>query len=84
MLSAFSVAGMFLVSLGYSLVPLLLGFILGPLAEENLRRGMVIADGNLLTFVQRPVTAVLLLFILFILTVVLLSNRRRREIFAED
>jgi TctA family transporter len=83
----------FLGLLGYILVklecepaPLLLGFILGPLLEENLRRAMIISRGDALVFVERPISAVLLVISLAVLVVVFLPgiSRRREEIFQED
>ncbi len=41
--------------------PLLLGFVLGPLLEENLRRAMILSRGDPTTFVTRPISASLLI-----------------------
>lgn len=46
--------------LGFMPAPLLIGFILGPLLEENLRRAMLIAGGDVTVMLQRPVTSLLL------------------------
>ncbi len=79
--------------LGYALLklecepaPLLLGFILGPLLEENLRRAMIIARGDPMVFVERPISAVLLLVAVAVLVVVFLPAvaRRREEVFVEE
>ena len=43
---------------GYPVVPLLLGIILGPMAESNLKRALVISDGSPLIFVTRPISVV--------------------------
>jgi putative tricarboxylic transport membrane protein len=40
--------------------PLLIGFILGPMVEENFRRAMILARGDLLALFQRPIAGVLL------------------------
>jgi TctA family transporter len=48
--------------------PLILGFILGPIFEQNLRRALLISDGNLDIFVLRPISAVLLAIIATIAT----------------
>src|SRR5690606_15481552 len=45
---------------GYPSAPLLLGFVLGPMLEENFRRALLLSNGELSTFVTRPVSAVLL------------------------
>ena len=47
--------------------PLLLGFILGPLIEENLRRALLISHGDAMVFIQRPISGTFL-----VLTVVLI------------
>jgi TctA family transporter len=39
--------------------PMLLGFVLGPQMEDNFRRTMLLSDGDLMIFVQRPITCVL-------------------------
>ncbi len=43
--------------LGFHPAPILLGFVLGPRVEENFRRAMLIARGDMLTFVERPISA---------------------------
>lgn len=37
--------------------PMLLGFVLGPLVEENLRRAMLLSRGDMMTFIDRPISA---------------------------
>jgi TctA family transporter len=51
----FAVIGTVLARLKYPAAPLLLGFILGPMVEEYLRRSMLLYDGDLTIFVTRPV-----------------------------
>ncbi len=62
---------------GFPAAPLLLGFVLGPLLEENFRRALLLSDGQLLTFVQRPVSLAFLLFTLGVLVAAAWSSRRR-------
>jgi TctA family transporter len=82
----FGLLGYILLKLECEPAPLLLGFILGPLLEENLRRAMIIARGNALVFVERPISAVLLLIAVVVLVIVFLPaiSRRREEIFVEE
>jgi TctA family transporter len=47
--------------------PLLLGYILGPMLEENLRRAMLLSRGDAMVFIQRPISAGLLAFTLALL-----------------
>jgi TctA family transporter len=65
---------------------LLLGFVLGPLLEENLRRAMIISRGDPSVFVTRPISAALLLVAVAALVVAMLpAVRRRREVvFSEE
>jgi putative tricarboxylic transport membrane protein len=61
--------------------PLLLGFILGPMMEENLRRAMLLSRGDATVFVTRPISAVMLgLAALLLLIVIAPSIRKKREI----
>lgn len=57
----FGVIGYFMKKLEIPMTPILLGFILGPLAEQNLRRGLMLTDGNFLGFFSHPISAVFLI-----------------------
>ena len=57
----FALAAWGLRRFGIPMAPLLLGFILSKMLEENLRRTMLLADGSLSIFVDRPLTAALLI-----------------------
>jgi len=85
-MAVFGVVGYGLTKLDCEPAPLLLGFVLGPMLEEYLRRAMLLADGNPLTFIQRPITAGLLLVAAVTLIAVLFPAIRnsRREVFVED
>jgi TctA family transporter len=41
----------------FDAAPLLLGFVLGPLMEENFRRSLLLSRGDMMTFVERPISA---------------------------
>ncbi|GLK64497.1 tripartite tricarboxylate transporter permease (plasmid) [Paracoccus kondratievae] len=66
--------------------PLLLGFVLGPLLEENLRRAMILSRGDPTTFLTRPISATLLLLSLGVLILVFMPQirKRRDEVFTES
>ncbi|MTH76551.1 tripartite tricarboxylate transporter permease [Paracoccus aestuariivivens] len=66
--------------------PLLLGFVLGPLLEENLRRAMILSRGDPTTFITRPISATLLLLTAAVLVLVFLPQirKRRDEVFTES
>jgi len=65
--------------------PLILGFILGPMMEENLRRAMLLSRGDPTTFVTRPLSLTLLLMAAALLLIVTLPaiKSRRQEAFQE-
>ncbi|MBM3539377.1 MAG: tripartite tricarboxylate transporter permease, partial [Alphaproteobacteria bacterium] len=76
----FGVIGYLFVKLGCEPAPMLLGFILGPLMEENLRRALVLSRGDPLVFFQRPISLTLLAIAAALLLIVLLPNfRKTRE-----
>ncbi|MDQ4052891.1 MAG: tripartite tricarboxylate transporter permease [Actinomycetota bacterium] len=85
-IAIFGVLGYALIRWGCEPAPLLLGFVLGPLLEENLRRAMIISRGDPSVFVTRPISAVLLLVAVAALVVAVLpAVRRRREVvFSEE
>jgi len=66
--------------------PLLLGFILGPMMEENLRRALLLSRGDWSTFATRPLSASLLAASVLMIVVVMLPSIRakREEAFVED
>jgi putative tricarboxylic transport membrane protein len=83
----------FLVFLGYVFIkfgcepaPLVLGFILGPLMEENLRRSLMLSEGDPTVFIRQPISAGLLLAsVVLLLLIVSPSFRVAREVaFQED
>jgi TctA family transporter len=55
---AIGILGYVLLRLGFHPAPILLGFVLGPRFEENFRRAMLISRGDILVFVERPISAV--------------------------
>lgn len=64
----------------------LLGFILGPMMEENLRRALLLSRGNWSTLVTRPLSAGLLAVAALLLLIVLLPavKKKRKEAFVEE
>jgi TctA family transporter len=83
---AFGIAGYIFVKLKCELAPMLLGFILGPMMEEYLRRSLTLSRGDPSIFVQRPISAALLVCAVFMLVLVLLPafRKTREEAFAEE
>jgi TctA family transporter len=68
--------------LGFPLAPMLLGFVLGPMMEENLRRSMLMGRGDPSLFFTRPISFGFLIATVLILAVMALPaiNKRRGEI----
>ena len=84
--AAFAVVGYLFYKLGCEPAPLLLGFILGPMMEESLRRALLISRGDWSTFVTRPLSAGLLVAATLMIVVVMLPSiqSRRKSVFAEQ
>jgi TctA family transporter len=80
MTAVFAIFGYVLVRVGCEPAPMILGFLLGPIMEENLRRSLVLSRGDPMIFLQRPISATLLgLCVLLILITVLPSIRKSRD-----
>ena len=84
-MGAFALLGYVLLKLDFDLTPLVLGFVLGPMMEENLRRAMLVSRGDPMIFLQRPISLVMLLLAvgLLISTLAPAIRRRREEVFVE-
>ncbi len=86
MVAIFGVVGYIFYKIGCEPAPLLLGFILGPMMEENLRRALLLSRGDWSVFVTRPLSAGLLVAACLLLAIVLLPSikKKREETFVED
>jgi putative tricarboxylic transport membrane protein len=58
----FAIIGFFMEKYDYPLAPIILGVVLGPIAEENLRQAMIISGNNPLALVSSPLSATLIIF----------------------
>ncbi len=85
-IALFGVLGYGLIKLGCEPAPLLLGFVLGPLLEDHLRRALIISRGDPSVFVTRPVSAVLLAMALgaLVLAVLPVIRAKREAVFSEE
>ena len=81
----FGLLGYMLLKLRCEPAPLLLGFVLGPMLEENLRRAMILGRGDPSIFINRPISLTLLLLTLAVLIIMLLPSirKKRDEVFVE-
>jgi TctA family transporter len=77
--SIFGVIGFIWVVLECQPAPLLLGFVLGPLMEENLRRAMLISRGDPTVFVTRPISLSFMIVTVIILIIMVLPAVRARR-----
>jgi TctA family transporter len=66
--------------------PLLLGFVLGPMMEENLRRALLLSRGDPAVFVTRPISLVLLVLSALLIAIVMAPSirKKREEAFIEE
>jgi TctA family transporter len=75
----FGAFGYLLLQLGFEPAPILLGFVLGPRLEENLRRSVLLSRGSLSTFIDRPISAVFVgLCVLLILGQIYAAARSKK------
>lgn len=63
----FGFVGYLISKFDFPLVPIVLGFVLGPIAEFNFRRGLAMSGGSLTIFLQRPISVIFLLIALAII-----------------
>jgi TctA family transporter len=84
--AVFGLIGVVCVKLEMEPAPLLLGFVLGPMMEENLRRALLLSRGDPLVFVQRPISAGLLIAAMLLVAIITLPNmkRTREQAFQEE
>lgn len=73
----FGVLGYFLKKMAMPLAPLLLGFILGPIVEVSLRRGLMKSHGDFSPFITEPISAVILLITLFVIAGTIVGEVRK-------
>jgi TctA family transporter len=86
LMALFGLLGYACVKLECEPAPLILGFILGPLMEENLRRAMLLSRGDPLVFFQKPISASFLVVSIILLVIIALPNirKKREEVFVEE
>jgi putative tricarboxylic transport membrane protein len=81
----FGFMGYFMIKVGLEPSPLILGFVLGPLIEEHLRRTLMLSRGDFSVFLHRPLALAMLVTaaVLMLLTLVPRLAARREEIFKD-
>jgi TctA family transporter len=85
-MAAFGLLGYICVKLECEPAPMILGFILGPLMEENLRRAMLLSRGDPTVFLTKPISAGFMIASVILLVIVALPalRKKRDEVFVEE
>ncbi|MCO4053812.1 MAG: tripartite tricarboxylate transporter permease [Bosea sp.] len=85
MTAFFGMFGYALIKFGFEPAPLLLGYVLGRLLEEKMRQALIISRGSFMTFIERPISAGLLIVAVIVLIVALLPSisKKRDTVFTE-
>jgi len=86
LMALFGLFGYICAKLGAEPAPLLLGFIIGPMMEEYLRRALLLSRSDPMVFLNRPISATMLALAVAALIVVMLPalRKKREEAFQED
>jgi putative tricarboxylic transport membrane protein len=79
LMAFFGILGFVWIKLDCNPVPLILGLVLGPMIEENLRRSMLLSNGNPMIFLTRPISlAFIIVSVLLLIVMVMPAVRKRR------
>jgi TctA family transporter len=86
MAAVFGFIGYTFIKMEMEPAPLLLGFVLGPMMEENLRRALLLSRGDPMVFITRPISLTLLIISAILLVIVASPAiaRKRAEAFVEE
>ena len=82
--AVFGIFGFVCMKLGFPPAPLLLGYVLGPMMEENLRRSMLMSGGDATVFVTRPISLAFISATVLILVIMVLPAARQRRLEIAD
>jgi TctA family transporter len=75
----FGAAGYALIRMRFEPAPLLLGFVLGPMVEENFRRALLLSRGDLTIFVSRPISLGFVVACVGLIALLVVSAMRQRK-----
>jgi TctA family transporter len=80
-MAVFGIVGYLLPKIGCEPAPMILGFILAPMLEENFRRSLIVSRGNWSIFIEKPICAgFLLLSAVLLLVMVMPAIRQGRDV----
>jgi putative tricarboxylic transport membrane protein len=74
MMTIFAVVALFLRIIDFPMAPMILGFILGGMMEENLRRALTLSDGSISFLWERPLTLTILVITVILLLMPVISG----------
>ena len=82
----FAIVGFAFHKLGFEPAPLILGFVLGPMMEENLRRALLMARGDWSVFITRPIAATMIAVAIGLMVMIALPaiSKKRETVFVEQ
>ncbi|GAA4702014.1 tripartite tricarboxylate transporter permease [Brevibacillus fulvus] len=80
LLTCCGVAGYFFVKNDFPLAPLVLGLILGPMIENNMRRALTTSNGDFMIFLQKPLSLIFLIIALLWLVIPILMKKRGKKV----
>lgn len=78
-LGVFGIMGYLMIKFEYPITPMIIGYILGPMAEINLRRVLMSSNGSLLPFVKSPIAVVFLLMSIFSIAKTMLKLKKDKK-----
>jgi putative tricarboxylic transport membrane protein len=84
LLIACGLAGYYFSKNDYPIAPLVLGLVLGPMIENNLRRSLTISNGDFMIFLERPASAIFLLIALLWVTIPLIMKRKGKNVIINE
>jgi len=73
----FGVIAYFAIKIDMPISPMLLGVVLGPIAEQNFRKALILSEGNYMTFIVKPIS--LFFLILVVLTIIMFDKKNKNE-----
>jgi TctA family transporter len=84
--AGFGLLGYVFLKLGCEVAPMLLGFVLGPMMEENFRRSLLLARGDFMVFFKSPLSLALLVTAVFLVVIVARPSikSKREEAFRKE
>jgi putative tricarboxylic transport membrane protein len=84
LIMGFGLAGYFLNKNDFPIAPLVLGLILGPMMENNMRRALTISNGDWIIFLQKPISLVFLIVGILWLTIPLVLKFRGKKVLVNE